>query len=77
MPYRITTRRPGEAAVTTLPPVRSRPVAIARLVEAHGPLVLTHRVVGSATFVYQFEDGTAATLKEIPDASEHPGPIPA
>lgn len=76
MPFRITTRRPGEASITTLPPVRSRPAAIARLVEDHGPLVLTHRIVGSVQFVYQFEDGTAATLKEIPDATD-PSPIPA
>ena len=76
MPYLVTTRKPGGTPLTTQPPVRSRPAAIARLVEDHGPLVLTHRIVGSAQFVYQFEDGTAATLKEIPDATD-PSPIPA
>lgn len=76
MPYIVTTRAPGESPVTKLPPVHSRPAAIAKLVEIHGPLVLTHRVVGSAKFVYQFEDGTTATFKEIPDARD-PSPIPA
>lgn len=75
MPYIVTVRKPDGATITKLPPVDSRPGAIARLVEMHGPLVLTHRIPGKP-FVYQFEDGTAATLKEITDERD-PRPVPA
>lgn len=75
MPYIVTTRKPGGTPITKLPPVPSRPAAIAKLVEIHGPLVLTHRTVGSAHFIYQFEDGTAATLRETADGDT--SPIPA
>jgi hypothetical protein len=74
MPYLVTTRKPGGTPITKLPPVSSRPAALAKLVESHGPLVLTHRLPGKP-FVYQFEDGTAATIVEKTD--EHPSPIPA
>lgn len=75
MPYLATTRSPQGLTITKLPPVGTRAAALAKLVEDHGPLVLTHRVVGQHQFVYQFEDGTAATIKEI--SNEDPSPIPA
>lgn len=74
MPYVVTVRKPDGAVITKLPPVDSRPGALARLVEAHGPLVLTHRIPGKP-FVYQFEDGTAASFKEIPNGN--PTNVPA
>lgn len=74
MRYVVTVRKTDGAVITKLPPVGSRPGAIARLVEAHGPLVLTHLLPGKS-LVYQFEDGTAASLKEITD--EDPSPVPA
>jgi hypothetical protein len=77
MPYIVTTRKPGETPITALPPERSRPAALAKLVEAHGPLILTYLMAGQPGFVYQFEDGTAATLKEISDDQHDPDPIPA
>ncbi len=76
MPYLVTTRSPQGLTITKLPPRPTRAAALASLVQTHGPLVLTHRVVGSHQFVYQFEDGTAATIKEITDGRD-PSPIPA